>query len=128
MSIDPMNAYMIYLVDEACEAPSAYDPPPAGTVDSTITDPAAFIADFLRFLATTDTPITRVGTERAADILFTHPDVTAFFRDPDAATTLRSVIFTEILPAANQIFRDHWNYIIGPAMDEHIAVAVLTRA
>jgi hypothetical protein len=113
----------IYLVDVACENPTYFDPPP---VESNIADPASYISDFLRFLATSGSLITRTGTERAADILFTHPDVSTFFRNPDNITALRDTIHQDILPAASQIFRDHWNYIIGPAMDEHIAVAVLT--
>ena len=112
----------IYLVGVACENPTSFDP----LQEPHIADPASYISDFLRFLATADTPITRIGTERAADILFTHPDVTVFFRDADAIATLRGTILTEILPVASQIFRDHWNYIIGPAMDEHVAVALLT--
>lgn len=125
MSINAMTSYMLHLVDVACENPAAHDPPPS---ESNITDPAAFIADFLRFLALSGCLITRTGSERAADILFTHPDVTAFFRNSDPTAALRGVIFTEILPAASKIFRDHWNYIIGPALDEHCAVARLTRA
>jgi hypothetical protein len=117
------NAYMLHLVDVACESPSDIDP----LQEPHIADPATFIAEFLHFLATADTPITRSGTERAADILFTHPDVTVFFRDADAIATLRSTILTEILPTARQIFRDHWNYIIGLAFDEHVAVAALTH-
>lgn len=124
MSINPMNTYMIYLVDVACESPSTQDPP---SQESNITDPAAFIADFLHHLATTDTPITRTGTERAADILFTHPDVTAFFRDRDHVAALRGRIFTTILPVASRLFCDHWEYIIRPILDEHAAVAVLTH-
>ena len=125
MSVNAMTSYMLHLVDVACENPASYDPPPS---ESNITDPAAFIADFLRFLALSGCLITRTGSERAADILFTHPDVTAFFRNSDAVAALRGVISTEILPAASHIFRDHWNYIIGPALDEHCAVASLTRA
>jgi hypothetical protein len=124
MSVNATTDYMQHLVSVACEFAQSFDPPPA---EPNITDPAAFIADFLRFLATTDTPITRSGTERAADILFTHPDIARLFRNVDAAAALRGAIFTEILPVAHHIFRDHWNYIIGPAMDEHIAVTQLTN-
>ena len=111
---------MIYLVAVACETQAA----PAEPNTPSIT--VSFITDFLRFLATSNNPITRTGTERAADILFAHPDVAAFFRNNETTTALRDTIHQEILPAANQLFRDHWNYIIGPTMDEHIAVALLT--
>ena len=120
-----MSDYMHYLVSVACDSPQSLGPPPE---ESNIADPTAFIAEFLRFLATTDTPITRTGTERAADILFTHPDVSTFFRNPDNITALRDTIHQDILPVARQIFRDHWNYIIGPTFDEHCAVACLTRS
>jgi hypothetical protein len=73
-----------------------------------------------------DVLITRTGTNRAADILFGHPDITTLFRNLDATETLRNIIHGEILPGATPVFRDHWNYIIGPAMDEHVAVARLT--
>jgi hypothetical protein len=146
MSVNAMTTYMLYLVDVACENPAAreasgalasdatlsvltcrnaHNPPPS---ESNITDPTAFIADFLRFLALSGCLITRTGSERAADALFSHPDVTAFFRNRDNVAALRGTIHTEILPAASQIFRDHWNYIIGPAFDEHCAVAALTTA
>jgi hypothetical protein len=74
--------------------------------------------------------ITRTGTNRAADILFGHPDILAFFRNVDGTDALRNIIHGEILPSpgTTTVFRDHWNYIIGPAMDEHIAVARLTTS
>jgi len=122
MSTIATSDYMIHLVSVACDSP--HDQP---LTDSVIADPSAFIADFLHHLATSDTPITRTGTERAVDILFTHPDVTTFFRDLDHVAALRGRISTMILPVASGLFRDHWEYIIRPALDEHAAVAVLTR-
>lgn len=92
-----------------------------------IAAPATFVADTLRAMGSEGILITRTGTNRAADILFSHPDVMTLFGSIDAVAALRAIIIGEVLPAATLNFRDHWNYIIGPAMDEHVAIARLTR-
>jgi hypothetical protein len=119
MNIDP---YTAYLIDVACEFPGATPPPPPA-------EPA--IADFLHLLATVATtapeiPITRVGVERAIDILCAHPAVIALFQHPDATTDLANLIFDGILPVATPLFRDYWDFIIAPIINEHIAVASAT--
>lgn len=126
MTTNALTDYMLYLLDVACEGPTSRDPPP---MEPNIPAPTTFIADTLRALGSPGVLITRIGTERAADILFTHPDVRALFRNMDATATLRAIIHGEILPApeTTENFRNHWNYIIGPALDEHCAVARLTR-
>lgn len=113
--------YMIYLIDVACELPRD----PISPIPN-LPAPATFIADTLRAMALPSQHITRIGTNRAADILFTHPDVIQFFRNMEATATLRAIILGEVLPAATTVFRDHWNYIICPAMDEHVSIALLT--
>lgn len=120
-----LTDYMFYIVDVACDGPTSHTPP----TEPTIPAPATFIAETLRALGRPGTPITRTGTERAADILFSDPDVKTLFRNIDATTALRAIIHGEILPSpeTTQVFRDHWTYIIGPAMDEHCAIARLTR-
>ena len=124
MTSNSLTDYMLHIVDVACDGPTSCDPPP---MEPNILAPATFIADTLRALASPGVLITRTGTERAADMLFSHPDATAFFRNTDATSALHSIIYGEILPAATQVFRDHWNYIIGPALDEHVAISRLTR-
>ena len=138
MTTNPLTDYMLHLVDVACEGPTSRDP----VAEPNIPAPATFIADTLRALGSQGVLITRTGTERAADILFTHPDVKAMFRidphryppptghtwDPhavDPTAALRAIIYGEILPSPDttENFRNHWNYIIGPALDEHCAVA-----
>lgn len=114
--------YMLYLVDVACDSPTSHNP----VTTPNISTAATFIADTLRTMSAPDILITRTGTNRAADLLFGHPDIQTFFRNLEGTETLRNIIHGEILPAATTVFRDHWNYIIGPAMDEHIAVARLT--
>jgi hypothetical protein len=112
---------MNYLIDVACE--STRDPiSPVPNLSA----PATFIAGTLRAMALPSQPITRMGTNHAVDILFVHPDVTTLFRNMEATTTLRAIIQGEVLPAATTVFRDHWNYIIRPAMDEHVAIALLS--
>jgi hypothetical protein len=112
--------YMNYLIDVACE--SMRDPiSPVPNLSA----PATFIAETLRAMALPSQPITRMGTNRAADILFTHPDVTTLFRNMEATSTLYAIINGEVLPAGTAVFRDHWNYIIGPAMDEHVGISRL---
>lgn len=126
MTSNALTDYMLHLVDVACEGPTSRDhPPPA---EPNISAPATFIADTLRALGSPGVLITRIGTERAADILFNHPDVKTLFRNMDATAALRAIIHGEILPSpeTTQVFRDHWNYIIGPALDEHVTVARLT--
>jgi hypothetical protein len=125
MTANIITDYMLYLVDVACDSPTSLDPAPQSP---NITAPTTFIADTLRAMGSDGIRITRTGTNRAADILFSHPDVTTLFRNLDATVALRNIIHAEILPASTIVFRDHWNYIIGPAMDEHIAVARLTSA
>lgn len=126
MTTNALTDYMLYLLDVACEGPATRDMPPPK--ESNIPAPTTFIADTLRALASPGIFITRLGTERAADILFTHPDVNALFRNADATAALRAIIHGEILPSqeTTENFRNHWNYIIGPALDEHVAVARLT--
>ena len=121
MTTNPLTDYMLHLVDVACEGPTSRDP----VAEPNIPAPATFIADTLRALGSQGVLITRLGTERAADILFAHPDVRALFRNMDATAALRGIIHGEILPApeTTENFRNHWNYIIGPALDEHCAVA-----
>lgn len=118
---------MLHLVDIACDGPSSQGevlvaPPPSLSGRA-----ATFVADTLRAMGSEGVLITRSGTNRAADILFGHPDVMMLFRSAAAVTALRAIIIGEILPAATPVFRDHWTYIIGPAMDEHVAVARLAR-
>lgn len=127
MTTNPLTDYMLYLLDVACEGPATRAPP--SVQEPNIPAPTTFIADTLRALGSPGVLITRIGTERAADILFTHPDVRALFRNMDATAALRAIIHGEILPApeTTENFRNHWNYIIGPALDEHCAVARLTR-
>jgi hypothetical protein len=124
MTTNALTDYMLYLLDVACEGPTSRDP----VAEPNIPAPATFIADTLRALGSQGVLITRLGTERAADILFTHPDVKTLFRNADATAALRAIIHGEILPspATTENFRNQWNYIIGPALDEHIAVARLT--
>ena len=119
MTTNPLTDYMLHLVDVACDGPTSRDP----VAEPNIPAPATFIADTLRALGSPGVLITRTGTERAADILFSHPDVKALFRNTDATAALRAIIHGEILPATTQVFRDHWNYIICPALDEHCACA-----
>jgi hypothetical protein len=122
MTSNALTDYMLYLVDVACDGPTSRAPAPQ---EPNITAPATFIADTLRALASEGILITRTGTERTADILFAHPDVQTLFRNLEATAALRAIIHGEILPAATQVARDHWNHIIGPAFDEHMAVARL---
>jgi len=121
-STNPLTDYMLHIVDVACDGPTSHDP----VAEPNITAPATFIADTLRAVSSPGVLITRTGTERAADMLFSHPDVKALFRNTEATAALRAIIHGEILPAATQVFRDHWNYIIGPAIDEHVAIRRLT--
>lgn len=125
MTSNALTDYMLYLVDVACDGPATHGTPPP---EPNIPAPATFIADTLRAFAGEGILITRTGTERAADILFAHPDVQRLFRNLDATAALRAIIHGEILPSqeTTQNFRDHWNHIIGPAFDEHVAVAVLS--
>jgi len=113
--------YMIYLIDVACELPRD----PISPIPN-LPAPATFIADTLRAMALPSQPITRMGTNRMADILFTHPDVAELFRNTEATATLLAIICGEMLTSATSLFRDHWNYIICPAMDEHVSIALLT--
>ena len=113
--------YMIYLIDVACELPRD----PISPIPN-LPAPATFIADTLRAMALPSQPITRMGTNRMADILFTHPDVAELFRNTEATATLLAIIYGEMLTSATSLFRDHWNYIICPAMDEHVSIALLT--
>jgi hypothetical protein len=136
MTTNPLTDYMLHIVDVACDGPTSHNPPAAPSISS----PATFIAETLRALSSPGVLITRTGTERAADILFSHPDVRALFRNIDATVALRAIINGEILPGASAdadgtldppgstrgVFRDHWTYIIGPAMDEHVAISRLT--
>jgi hypothetical protein len=120
-----LTDYMLHLVDVACDGPTSHYPEP-NIPSNTI---ATFIADTLRALGSHGVHITRTGTERAADILFSHPESIALFRNIGATTALRAIINGEILPSpeTTQNFRDHWTYIIRPAMDEHVAIARLTH-
>jgi hypothetical protein len=125
MTTNALTDYMLYLVDVACDGPHSFEPPP---MTPNITAAATFVADTLRTMGSEGILITRTGSERAADILFAHPDVMKLFGNAEAAAGLRAIIFGEVLPAATPVFRDHWNHIIGPAMDEHMAVALLMRS
>lgn len=118
--------YMLQLVDIACDGPSSRDNMSAVPPPSLSGRAATFVADTLRAMGSERVLITRTGTNRAADILFGHPDVMTLFGSAGATVTLRTIINAEILPTATPVFRDHWTYIIGPAMDEHVAVALLT--
>jgi hypothetical protein len=77
-------AFLDFVIGVACDRIA----PPANTENAptaNITDPA----DFLRaFFAALDTvPITRTGTEYAADTVFVHPDIRAFLATPVASSS-----------------------------------------
>lgn len=127
MSTNPLTDYMLYIVDVACDGPTSHIPSPQPNIPSNTV--ATFIADTLRALGSHGVSITRTGTERAADILFSHPESIALFRNIEATNNLRAIINGEILPAqeTTQVFRDHWTYIISPTMEEHVIIARLTH-
>lgn len=125
MTTNILTDYMLHIVDVACDGPTSREHFPA--VPSLAGRAATFVADTLRAMGSEGILITRTGTNGAADILFGHPDVMKLFGSIDTVVALRAIIHGEILPAATPIFRDHWNYIIGPAMEEHVAIARLTH-
>lgn len=123
------NAFLDYVIGVACDRVSL----PANP-ENIPTANIALPSDFLRFFfAALDdasrNPITRTGTEAAAEIVFGHPDIQRFLgsNGNKGHTLFYDEIRDEILPRSSTLFRDHWNYIIGPIWDEHTQIACVSN-
>lgn len=112
-----MSDYVSYLIDVACETAATQAQTPFPPID-----PIDTITEFLRRIASPRLhAVTRIGVECATDILCTHPAVTTLFQNSDVTDTLADILFTDILPYVTPLFRDYWDYIIAPILNEHAA-------
>jgi hypothetical protein len=105
--------YADYLIAIACETPSS------DTIeDPSIQDPANFFQALYLYAARTQKPISRAGTDRMMDTLFSHPDMQPLL-DRQTATQFQTEFAALYLPTLTPAYQSFWTHIILPAWSQH---------
>ena len=101
-----------YLIAVACEQETT-EP-----IHRTITNPANFLQALFLYAARTHQPISREGTDRMMDLLFSHEDMQPLL-DPVEATKFQNEFTILYLPTLSPVYQTFWNHIVLPAWTQH---------
>ena len=112
--------YVDHLIAIACERATE------STEVSSITNPTNFFQALYLYAARSNIPITREGTDKMMDILFSHPDMQPLL-EPTAATKFQNDFATLYLPSLSLPYRSFWTYIVLPAWGQHLKIQQLLR-
>jgi hypothetical protein len=80
-----------------------------------IRNPANFLQALYLYAARTRQPISREGTDRMMDMLFSHPDMESLL-DPQTATQFQNEFATLYLPTLTPAYQTFWNHIVLPVL------------
>lgn len=106
--------YIDYLIAIACEK----SPESQSIEDSAIKNPANFFQALYLYAARTQKPITREGTDRLMDTLFSHEDMQPLL-DQQTATKFQNEFATLYLPTLTPAYQSFWTHIVLPAWSQH---------
>jgi hypothetical protein len=112
--------YADHLIAIACEqeVPGTRTRTQTQTKTQSIEDPANFFQALYLYIARSQKPITREGTDRFMDTLFSHEDMQPLL-DPTTATQFQNEFATLYLPTLTPAYQSFWTHIIVPAWRQH---------
>lgn len=106
---DTYRDYLIAIATQR-EPPTTLTPP-------AVMDPVSYVLTLIHELAYL--PITRLGLDQMADILFGHPQFASLLT-PQGRTYIQGRVVTEVLPLSPPAFRPFWDHVLRPAWDQHV--------
>lgn len=110
------DTYRDYLIAIATQR----DPPT--TINKVIIDPVSYVLTLIHEL--TYLPITRLGLDQMADVLFGDPRFASLLT-PQGRTYIQGRVVTEVLPLSPPAFRPFWDHVLQPAWDQHAELALV---
>jgi hypothetical protein len=101
-----------YLIAVACEQETTKP------LQQSIRNPANFLQALYLYAARSHQPISREGTDRMMDLLFSHEDMKPLL-DRQTATQFQNEFATLYLPSLTPAYQTFWNHIVLPAWAQH---------
>jgi hypothetical protein len=102
-----------YLIAVATDRSGPPPPPP-----TPIKNPANFFQALYLHIARSNAPISREGTDRMMDTLFSHEDMQTLL-DPVEATKFQNEFAVLYLPTLSPAYQTFWTHIVLPAWAQH---------